>query len=584
VRSFRHGTTATGLLVLILIFLVLIALVVVFFQQILVGLAAPNRQANQVLYVVLVAFPVAVLAIIVYQLVRLARERAGRRPGARLKGRLLLFFGFVALLSAVPQALLSISFIGSTINFWLRAGIGESLAAGLELSLDYYHGLVENLAHFSSSPVVPVILQDLGRNPERLWKNVQTANSQVHFIQVFDREGAEVLFRGQRAGRLAAVPPTPGYLAKEDRSDMSLLRYASVHELGGRPYTVVVGTVLSQGFDQKATSLSSSLEAFSQLNRYNRLFFLVLIFFYLLFSLPVFLLSILVSFLLSEEVVQPIVSLEDATRRVAEGDFSTRILTRANDELSVLADSFNRMVSELSRSRSKLMQAEKIAAWQEIAQRLAHEIKNPLTPIKLSAQRVLRKYTGESAEFRGILEGAVSAIIREVDNLNAMLAHFRDFARLPVPRPETFPLREVVEEAAAIYNTPSVSIDAARVGADSVLTADRGQIRQLFANLFQNAIQAMPDGGRISVVSALVSKEGHRMCRVQVRDTGCGIPEEIRDLIFRPYFTTKKEGGGLGLTIVERIVFDHAGSIRFETQRGVGTTFIIDLPVGGPGS
>ena len=144
--------------------------------------------------------------------------------------------------------------------------------------------------------------------------------------------------------------------------------------------------------------------------------------------------------------------------------------------------------------------------------------------------------------------------------------------------------RQYYNDSAAIYNTASVSIDTARVGADSVLTADRGQIKQLFANLFQNAIQAMPDGGRIGVASALVSKEGRRMCRVQVRDTGRGIDEKIRDMIFRPYFTTKKEGGGLGLTIVERIVFDHAGSIRFETQPGVGTTFIIDLPLGGPGS
>ena len=579
-RSFRHGTTATSLLVLILIFLVLVALIVVFFQQILVGLAAPARQANQVLYAVLVLFPLALLAIIVYQLVRLARERAARRPGARLKGRLLLFFGFVALLSAVPQALLSISFIGSTISFWLRAGIGESLAAGLDLSLAYYHGLVENLARFNSSPLVPTILQDLGRNPERLWKNVQTANSQVHFIQVFDTDGAEVLFRGQREGRLRASPTAPGYLPKEDRSEVSLLRHAALHSLAGRTYMVVVGTALSEGFDQKAAGLSASQESFNQLNRYNRLFLVVLIIFYLLFSLPVFLLSILVSFLLSEEVVQPIVSLEEATRRVAEGDFSTRILTRPTDELSVLADSFNRMVSELARSRSKLLQAEKIAAWQEIAQRLAHEIKNPLTPIKLSAQRILRKYTGESVEFRGILEGAVAAIIREVDNLNDMLTHFRDFARLPVPRPETCRLREVAEEAAGMYATASVAIDCSRVGADSVITADRSQLQQLFANLFQNAIQAMPAGGRISVASAVVSKEGRGFCRLQVRDTGSGIAEEIRDMIFRPYFTTKKQGAGLGLTIVERIVFDHAGSIRLETQAGVGTTFVIDLPMG----
>jgi len=179
VRSIRQGTTATGLVVLLLIFVVLLALIVVFFQQILVGLAAADRQPNQVLYLVLVVFPLALLGVIVFQLVRLARERAARRPGARLKGRLLLFFGFVALLSAVPQALLSISFISSTLSFWLRAGIGESLAAGLDLSLAYYHGLVENLARFNSSPLVPVILQDLGRNPERLWKNVQTAKPPI---------------------------------------------------------------------------------------------------------------------------------------------------------------------------------------------------------------------------------------------------------------------------------------------------------------------------------------------------------------------------------------------------------------------
>jgi nitrogen fixation/metabolism regulation signal transduction histidine kinase len=529
---------------------------------------------------VLVVFPLALLGVIVFQLVRLARERAARRPGARLKGRLLLFFGFVALLSAVPQALLSISFISSTLSFWLRAGIGESLAAGLDLSLAYYHGLVENLARFNSSPLVPVILQDMGRNPERLWKNVQTANSQVHFIQVFQADGSELLFRGQREGRLREAPPAPGYLPKEDRSDVSLLRHAALHVVGGRTYTVVVGTALSQGFDQKAATLSGSLETFSQLDRYNRLFLAVLVAFYLLFSLPVFLLSIMVSFLLSEEIARPIVNLEEATRRVAEGDFSTRILTRPADEMSVLAGSFNRMVSELSRSRSKLLQAEKIAAWQEIAQRLAHEIKNPLTPIKLSAQRILRKYTGESVEFRAILEGSVAAIIREVDNLNDMLAHFRDFARLPVPRPEVCRLREVADEAAAIYGNASVAIDTSRVGEHSMVTADRSQLKQLFANLFQNAIQAMPDGGRISVASAEVSQEGRRFCRVQVRDTGSGIAEDIRDMIFKPYFTTKKQGAGLGLTIVERIVFDHGGSIRFETQAGVGTTFIIDLPLG----
>jgi nitrogen fixation/metabolism regulation signal transduction histidine kinase len=551
VRSFRHGTTATGLLVLLLIFLVLFALVVVFFQQILVSLADPGRQPNLVLYIVVIAFPLVLLAFIIFQLVRLGRERARRQPGARLKSRLLLFFVFVALLSVVPQALLSISFINSTISFWLKAGIGEALRGGLSLSLDYYHGLVENLGRFNSSPLVPHILADLGRNPERLWKNVQTANSRLSFIQVFDADGREVLFRGDREGRLLVAPLEPGYLPKEDRGRVSVLRHAAAHSAGGRGYTVVVGTILAEGFDQKAAALSGSLEAFGQLNRFNRVFLLVLVVFYSLFSLPVLLLAILVSFLLTEEIIQPIVSLEDATR----------------------------MVAELARSRSKLLQAEKIAAWQEIAQRLAHEIKNPLTPIKLSAQRILKKYTGESAEFRRVLEDSVSAINQEVDNLIAMLAHFRDFARLPVPKLESCRLREVAEEAAGIYGTATVTIDCTRVSPDSVIVADRGQIKQVFANLFRNAVQAMPAGGQVKVTSDVLAKEGRRFCRVQVRDEGSGIDEHIRDMVFQPYFTTRRDGGGLGLTIVERIIFDHGGSIRFETQKGAGTTFIIDLPM-----
>lgn len=581
-RSFQAGSTAAGLLALILIFLVLVTLIIVFSQQILASLATPSLPANTVVYLVVILFPLVLLGVIAYQLVRLGRQRADRQPGSRLKGRLLAFFAFVALLSSIPQVVLSISFISSTINFWLRAGIGEALRGGLSISLDYYHGLAENLSRFNSSPLMPVILEDVGRNPERLWKSVQTTNSRIHFVQVFDGQGRELLFRGRSEGRLLE-PPEPaagGFLAKEDRGGVSILRHAAAHLLEGRRYVVVVGTVLASDFDRKAAALTESLEVFGQLNRYNRLFRLVLIVFYLLFSLPIFLLSILVSFLLAGEITQPIANLEEATHRVAEGDFSTRILTRSGDELAVLADSFNRMVAELAHSRAKLLQSEKITAWQEIAQRLAHEIRNPLTPIKLSAQRILKKYTDGQGDFRRILEPAVSAIIREVDNLNDMLVQFRDFARLPMPKPERVAVREAAEEAASMYGALSgkVSIDCSRIAADSVVTADRAQLKQVFANLFKNAIQAMPDGGTITVSSARLTMEGRSFCRIWVRDTGQGIAEAIRDMVFKPYFTTKKQGTGLGLTIVERIVFDHGGSIRFESENGAGTTFVIDLP------
>jgi two-component system, NtrC family, nitrogen regulation sensor histidine kinase NtrY len=588
-RIFQSSTTSVGLLVLVLIFILLIALIVVFSHQILINLAGVDVQANIVAYVVAIAFPLILLGMIVFQIVRLIRERATHKPGSRLKSRLIMFFVLIALLSSIPQALLSVRFVNSAINFWLEARIGEAIRGGLDISLEYYRAAVENLRQFNSSPLMSSILEDVNRNPERLWKNVHTVNSEVQFIQIFDADGFELLFRGEPRGRLRNLGPfdeQTGDLPKEDREDASILRNAARYRLDGGSYTVVVGRVLPEGFDSQASSLTESLEIFGQLNRYKRLFRLVLIFFYFFFSFPIFLLSILVSFLLTEEIIRPIVNLEEATRRVAEGDFSFRILSRSADELSHLVGSFNRMVSELSHSREKLRQSEKISAWQEIAQRLAHEIKNPLTPIKLSAQRILKKYSADpgsgAGEFQKVLQASISSIVREVDNLNDLLVEFREFARLPMPRLQSVHLRELVEEVVRMYRNLSseVTFDSSHISEDSIIRADPGHINQVLANLIRNAIQAMPNGGEVSVRSAVVNKENRRFCRIWIKDTGSGIPEEIRDRVFEPYFTSKADGAGLGLAIVERIVFDHDGTIWFETQEDVGTTFIIDLPLG----
>ena len=591
-RIFQSSTTSVGLLVLVLIFILLIALIVVFSHQILINLAGVDVQANIVAYVAAIAFPLILLGMIVFQIVRLIRERATHKPGSRLKSRLIMFFVLIALLSSIPQALLSVRFVNSAINFWLEARIGEALRGGLAISLEYYRAAVENLRKFNSSPLMSYILEDMDRNPERLWKNVRTVNSEVQFIQIFEADGSELLFRGEPQGRLRSLgtfDEQTGDLPKEDREDASILRNAARYQLNGGSYTVVVGRVLPEGFDSQASSLTESLEIFSQLNRYKRLFRLVLIFFYFFFSFPIFLLSILVSFLLTEEIIRPIVNLEEATRRVAEGDFSFRILSRSADELSHLVGSFNRMVSELSHSREKLKQSEKISAWQEIAQRLAHEIKNPLTPIKLSAQRILKKYSADSGtgagEFQKVLQASISSIVREVDNLNELLVEFREFARLPMPRLQSVHLRELVDEVVQMYRNLSsdVTFDSSHISEDSIVRADPGHINQVLANLIRNAVQAMPKGGEVSIRSAVVNKENRSFCRIWIKDTGSGIPEEIRSRVFEPYFTSKADGAGLGLAIVERIVFDHDGNIWFETQEGAGTTFIIDLPLGTAG-
>ena len=586
------GTSGTGLLVVVLSLVALIALVVVFSQQILLSISKINLYANTVAVFAAVLFPISLLGIIVYQIVRLIGERARRKPGAKLKTRLVLFFALIAILSAVPLSLLSMSFIDSAINFWLRAGIGEALDAGRRVALEYYSGMVANIEDFNRSRHLPEILRNMSRDPTGTWEDLSSLNSTISFVQVFSLEGDEKFFQGDSRGRirqfqgfessiLQAVRSQSGVLSREERETATILRNVRVHRVLGENHYVVVGIVYERQFDEDAVRLTDSFETFTQLDRYRSMFQRVVFGFYFFFSLPILLIGIFISFLLTDNLVLPIVNLEEATRRVAEGDFSFRILTRTGDELSILANSFNRMIQELEISRKQLVHAEKVSAWQEIAQRLAHEIKNPLTPIKLSAQRLMRKYSENPEEFERILRPSVDAIVEEVDNLSKLLNEFGEFAKLPGPSLERFPLAKLITEVSSMYRNLSgkVNITVDALTPETHIWADYNQMKQVFANLFMNAYQAMADGGQIDVRADLVKKANSSYCRITVRDTGPGIEEEHRNKVFEPYFTTKEYGTGLGLAIVERIIFDHAGDIWFESARGGGTTFYIDLPM-----
>jgi nitrogen fixation/metabolism regulation signal transduction histidine kinase len=247
--------------------------------------------------------------------------------------------------------------------------------------------------------------------------------------------------------------------------------------------------------------------------------------------------------------------------------------------LSVLANSFNTMISELEQSRTKLRQTEKVTAWQEIAQRMAHEIKNPLTPIKLSAQRIERAYTQGSPKTGEIIRGAVNSISDEINKLNQLLAEFRDFARLPEPNLEKVDIAEMLESLIETYSSSYPEIIPNTEGLNSyTVRIDANQMNRVFSNLLKNGCEAMRGKGEISLRTDLVRKGHTHYCRIQIEDSGSGIPGELEEKVFHPYFTTKEHGTGLGLPIVERIIADHHGEIWFESQEGVGTTFFIDLP------
>jgi nitrogen fixation/metabolism regulation signal transduction histidine kinase len=527
-------------------------------------------------------FPAFLVSLIAVNVVRLLRQRARGRPGARFKTRLLLFFAFVVLLASVPQGIFAIHFIRTALNSWFGANTGQALRAGLDLALEYYDDRARTVEVFAESRVFDSLMGGAVSQPEQTWDTIREVNPTISAFQLFDEGlqqvyagGDEEVFLSTRQVENARI----GQIARESTERAGFIRLRTDSPSLPSGWSAVLSVRLPEGFDAKAQQLTGAIELFTQLDQFRSAFIVAVAAFFAFFSFPLLLLAILVSFFLSDEIMRPIMSLEEATRRVAEGDYSFRILTRSRDDLGMLVDSFNSMVSELDRSRRKILQTEKVAAWQEIAQRLAHEIKNPLTPIKLSAERMLRKYHQGSDDFERVFEQSVSSIIREVEGLNQLLSEFRNFSRLPEPDYQQVVVRDLVADAAAGYEAfQGTEIEYDTIDPELTVPADYRQMKQVITNLFQNALDAMNGRGEIMVHASVVRKGNSSYCRIQIQDTGPGIETDDQTKVFHPYFTTKRHGTGLGLSIVERIVFDHNGQIWFESERNIGTTFFIDLP------
>jgi two-component system nitrogen regulation sensor histidine kinase NtrY len=227
---------------------------------------------------------------------------------------------------------------------------------------------------------------------------------------------------------------------------------------------------------------------------------------------------------------------------------------------------------------TRLIKAQKTAAWQEVARRIAHEIKNPLTPIQLSAQRILKKHRQGSADFGTVLEEGTATIVREVKTLKTLVNEFSGFARMPAANPIPSDLHKIIDSALGLYQGAYVDVSFDRQFAGDIPSArlDEEQIKRVFVNLIDNALEAMDRRGHIVIGTRYL--RDLRLMRIDVADDGPGIPPEDKDKLFLPYFSTKRRGTGLGLAIVNRIVSDHNGYIRVEDNRPRGTRFVIELP------
>jgi nitrogen fixation/metabolism regulation signal transduction histidine kinase len=389
---------------------------------------------------------------------------------------------------------------------------------------------------------------------------------------------SEATFAGNEQFRLTASPSLEsGFPIRELPRDRDTIRY--VHRLTPNSI-IIISYNLGSEFDAGRDALDNQAARFETIEVLRKNIRPLLVYYYGVFFLPTLLMTVIIAISFTRRITHPIVELTEATRRVAEGDFSIKILTRRNDELGLLIRSFNAMVQDLEKSRAALVKSEKISIWQNMAQQLAHEIKNPLTPIKLSAERVLRRWRNEPENIGEILESSMMAIIQETEGLSTLLNEFRTLSKPMEESKSWTKLQEPVDEVINAYSGsfPDVKFDINHVEKNISVKIDKHRLSQILTNLVINAIDAMNGSGSIEVRTDLVKKRDVCYCRISVKDSGNGISKEDSRLIFTPYYTTKKSGTGLGLPIIERIVNDHDGAIWFDSAEGMGTTFYIDLP------
>jgi nitrogen fixation/metabolism regulation signal transduction histidine kinase len=291
--------------------------------------------------------------------------------------------------------------------------------------------------------------------------------------------------------------------------------------------------------------------------------------------------AILMSSWAAARVTRPVEQLAAAARAVAGGNLHTEVEVCSHDEVGELAEAFNRMTRELREQKERLLQTERVAAWRELARRLAHELKNPLFPLQLTVENLVRARQQSPEMFEDIFRESSRTLLAEIANLKQIISRFSEFSKMPQPELQEVQLNEVVERVGRLFQVQLESRNGgsivSRLDLDPRLepiAADPELLHRAILNLVLNAMDAMPQGGTLT----LRTRERAGRVRLEVGDTGVGLTPQDCERLFTPYYTSKDHGTGLGLAIVQSVVSDHGGTITVESRLGEGTTFVIELP------
>jgi two-component system nitrogen regulation sensor histidine kinase NtrY len=701
------------------------------------GIFAPDIPvASNLLLFALFNLNLIVLLLLVLLLLRnlfkLWFERRQNVIGTRFKTKLVFAFLALAVLPAALIFVIASNFINRSIEGWFKPQVERPLDQALAVAQTYYTNL-ERTALRHGQHIARVIESDglLGEDRrEALARFLRDQHEAlgISAVTVFDARGRSVTHVNDpvlndmptrdvdeallRRGLAGQEVTTVRELLSGDFIEAVTPVWASAAGSRQVAGAVVVGTHISERLEQRVRGISQAFSEYKQLKLVKNPIKGIYILLFLLMTLIVVFSSVWFGLSLARGITGPIAELAEGTREVAAGNLAYKVQARADDEIGVLVESFNRMTDDLAQSKrqleeayidlqdkhteledrrrymetvleaittgvvsfdplgrvttinraaarmfglsestavgrlleelftgpdmreivalvqrtrrpkagtaateldlrrggrtlallaaatplrgpdgayagavvvfddlTELLKAQRLAAWREVAQRIAHEIKNPLTPIQLSAQRLRRRLTRRDDDEARLVAESTETIIQEVDGLRRLVDEFSRFARMPDFAPRPTDVRPLIESVASLYREahPALSLTTRHAPGLPLLEVDPDHIKRAVLNLVDNAVEAVAGAGEVAIETVHLADLGR--VRITVSDTGVGIPVEDRDKLFVPHFSTKVSGTGLGLPIVSEIVTEHGGTVRVEDNEPRGTRFVIEVPV-----
>ncbi len=412
------------------------------------------------------------------------------------------------------------------------------------------------------------------RNLPYIFKDKIHELSDIHNIEINIYSLQGKLLRSSKASFSVdkIAPPIPKYIVKLVQSSIEK-RYVDIKNIDGvknrSSYSEIKDDkfkplgILNLPYVEDDSFYQEEIQDF--LVRLSQVYFFMLI---VAFALAYF---------LSSYITKSLKTISDKINETSLDQKNEKIVIEANSrEINSLIKAYNAMVDKLEESASMLAQSEREQAWREMAKQVAHEIKNPLTPMRLTVQSFERKFNPEDPDLKQKLNDYTKTLIQQIDTMSSVASAFSNFASMPAQQNETLNVVEVVEFSLDIFNEEYILFESDE--REIITIMDRTQLIRIITNLVKNAIQAIPEEQELKSILVVVKRDDNNVT-IAVKDNGIGIEQEYIEHIFEPKFTTKTSGMGLGLGIIKNIIENYKGTITFETEYGKGTIFIVSLPI-----